>query len=66
MIYITKFNHELILLNNDLIESVEETPDTIITLISGKKLVVKESLKEIYAKVMEAKQIARQTGFIAE
>ena len=66
MIYITKFNHELILLNNDLIESVEETPDTIITLTSGKKLVVEESLREIYAKVMEAKQIARQTGFITE
>jgi len=66
MIYITKFNHELILLNNDLIESVEETPDTVITLTSGKKLVVQESLKEIYTKVMEAKQIARQTGFIAE
>jgi flagellar protein FlbD len=66
VIYITKFNHELILLNNDLIESVEETPDTIITLTSGKKLVVQESIKEIYTKVMEAKQIARQTGFIAE
>lgn len=66
MIYITKFNHELILLNNDLIESVEETPNTVITLTSGKKLIVQESLKEIYAKVMEAKQIARQTGFIAE
>jgi len=66
VIYITKFNRELILLNNDLIESVEETPDTVITLTSGKKLVVQESLKEIYTKVMESKQIARQTGFIAD
>lgn len=66
MIYITKFNHKLILLNNDLIESVEETPDTVITLTSGKKLIVQESLKDIYAKVMESKQIARQTGFIAD
>jgi len=66
MIYITKFNHDQILLNNDLIEQIEETPDTVITLVSGKKLVVQESMKEIYAKVMEAKQIARQTGFISE
>lgn len=66
MIYITKFNHEEILLNNDLIESVEETPDTVITLTSGKKLVVQESKKDIYKKVMEAKQIARQTGFITD
>lgn len=66
MIYITKFNHETVLLNNDLIEQVEETPDTVITLTTGKKLVVLESIQEIYEKVMEAKQISRQTGFITD
>ncbi len=66
MIYITKLNHEEVLLNNDLIEQIEETPDTVITLTTGKKLVVVESMRDIYAKVMEAKQIARQTGFITD
>ena len=66
MILITKLNHEQVLLNNDLIEQVEETPDTVITLTTGKKLVVTESMREIYAKVMEAKQISRQTGFITD
>jgi len=66
MIYITKYNHERVLINNDLIEQVEETPDTIITMTTGKKLVVHESMKEIYEKVMEAKQIARQTGYITD
>lgn len=66
MIYITKLNHEQVLLNNDLIEQVEETPDTVITLTTGKKLVVVEPMREIYKKVMEAKQIARQTGFITD
>lgn len=66
MIYITKFNHETILINNDLIEQVEETPDTVITLTTGKKILVLESIQEIYQKVMEARQIARQTGFITD
>ena len=66
MIYVTKLNHEKVLLNNDLIEHVEETPDTIITMTTGKKMVVTESMQEIYTKVMEAKQIARQTGFITD
>jgi flagellar protein FlbD len=66
MIYITKFNHQKVLLNNDLIEQVEETPDTVITLTTGKKLVVTESMSEIYEKVMKSKQIARQDGFITD
>lgn len=66
MIYITKFNHKKVLLNNDLIEQVEETPDTVITLTTGKKLVVTESMSEIYEKVMKSKQIARQDGFITD
>ncbi len=66
MIYITKFNHQCVLLNNDLIEQVEETPDTVITLTTGKKIVVTESMHDIYEKIMECKQIARQDGFIVD
>jgi len=64
MIYITKFNHETVLINQDLIEQVEETPDTVITLTTGKKLVILESMREIYEKVMEARQLSNQTSFI--
>ncbi len=38
MIEITKMNGQKILLNPDLIEMVEETPDTVIKLTTGKKL----------------------------
>lgn len=64
MIYITKFNHETVLINQDLIEQVEETPDTVITLTTGKKLVILESMHEVYEKIMEARQLFNQTGFI--
>jgi len=47
MIEVTKINDVKILVNQDLIEIVEETPDTVISLTTGKKLIVKESRQEI-------------------
>ncbi len=61
MIEITKMNGQKILLNPDLIEMVEETPDTVMTLTTGKKIIVKESrqevknLVELYRKDISAK-----------
>lgn len=56
MIYVTKMNNETVVINNDLIETVEETPDTVITLTTGKKYIVKESSSEIIDKVVEFKK----------
>lgn len=47
MIDVTKMNGGSITVNADLIETVEETPDTIITLTTGKKIIVKESRQEV-------------------
>ena len=47
MIEVTKINGSKLLINTNLIESVEETPDTMITLTSGKKIIVKESGHEV-------------------
>lgn len=47
MIDVTKMNGGSITVNADLIETVEETPDMIITLTTGKKIIVKESRQEI-------------------
>ena len=48
----TKINNEEIILNSDLIESISQTPDTIILLTSGKTILVKESLEEIIEKTV--------------
>lgn len=47
MIEVTKLNGSKVLINAELIESVEETPDTVISFITGKKIIVKESRQEI-------------------
>lgn len=47
MIDVTKMNGMDVTVNADLIETVEETPDTVITLTTGKKFIVKESRQEV-------------------
>ena len=47
MIDVTRMNGSLLTINNHLIEMVEETPDTVITLTTGKKIIVKESRQDI-------------------
>ena len=47
MIEVTKINGVKVLVNPDLIELVEETPDTVLTLTTGRKIIVKESRQEI-------------------
>lgn len=47
MIDVTRMNGSILTVNNHLIETVEETPDTVITLTTGKKIIVKESRQEV-------------------
>lgn len=56
MIEVTKLNDSKILINADLIELVEETPDTVITFTTGKKIVVKESRQDIKNLVISYKK----------
>jgi flagellar protein FlbD len=47
MIELTRINGKAMVINADLIVSVEATPDTVITLTSGAKIMVKESVRDI-------------------
>ena len=47
MVELTKISGQKVLVNPDLIELVEETPDTIVIFTTGRKLIVKESRQEI-------------------
>ena len=47
MIQLTRLNHQPITLNAELIQWVESSPDTVITLVNGEKLVVLESRQEV-------------------
>lgn len=51
MIYVTRLNGKTFVLNSDLIETMEETPDTVITLTGGNKYIVSESLDVLIDKI---------------
>ena len=53
MIKVTKLNNKEIVINADLIRFIEQTPDTLITLISGDKIIVKEPMDEIVKRAIE-------------
>lgn len=52
MITLTRLSGSVFALNSDLIERVDATPDTVITLVDGAKYVVAESLAEVVAAVL--------------
>lgn len=56
MIKVTRFNDSVFVVNAEIIQTVEETPDTVITLTTGTKFVVKESCEEIIERVIEYKK----------
>ena len=56
MIPLRRLNSKPLMINAELIESIESTPDTVVTLTSGNKLVVLDTLEEIQAKIIEYKR----------
>ena len=55
MINVTRLNDSKIVINSELIEFVEATPDTIVTLTTGQKILVRESVEEVVDMVKEYK-----------
>jgi flagellar protein FlbD len=57
MIQLTRINHLPLVLNSDLIEHLESTPDTVISLTTGQKMVVEESVEEVVRRVVEFRRL---------
>ena len=52
MIEVTRLQNQPIVINADLIEFVEETPDTMISMTTGKKILVKESVSQVIDRIV--------------
>jgi len=52
MIRLTRLNNQALTVNSDLIKFVEQSPDTLITLVTGEKIVVRESAEEVLARLI--------------
>lgn len=56
MIEVTRINNTHFVINADWIETIESTPDTVITLTNGKKYIVTEKVEDVINRVIEYKQ----------
>jgi flagellar protein FlbD len=59
MIKVTRLNGKEFVVNADLIQYLEETPDTIITLVNHEKVVVREKVDEVIRRVVEYSRAIR-------
>jgi flagellar protein FlbD len=53
MITVTRLNGSDFILNDDLIEFIEKTPDTVISMSTGRKVTVKEGAEEVIQKIVQ-------------
>ncbi len=63
MIKLTRLNQSEVVVNVEMIEFVEETPDTLISLISGKKVLVTEPVDLVVNRVIEYKKTCNKPLF---
>jgi len=53
MIQLTRLNSQPLTVNSDLIKFVEQSPDTVITLVTGEKVIVLETANEVLERVVQ-------------
>ena len=53
MIHLTRLNNTTVTINSDLIKAIEQSPDTVITLLNGEKILVQEPVNEIVARIID-------------
>ena len=59
MITVTRLDERIVVLNADLIKMIESTPDTIITLINGDTLIVRETVDEVVRRAVDYQRQVR-------
>lgn len=53
MIKLTRLNNQPLAVNSDLIKFVEQAPDTVITLVNGEKIVVRENAEQVLQSIIQ-------------
>ena len=62
MIKLTRLNDRSIILNAELIKTIEQTPDTLITLVNGDRLLVREDVDDVVERAIEYGRRIRTFG----
>jgi flagellar protein FlbD len=63
MILLTRLNNRPLVVNSDMIKFIENTPDTVITLVTGEKVVVLETVAEVMQEILDfRRQVVAAAG----
>ena len=65
MIRLTRLNNRPLVVNSELIKFIENAPDTVITLVTGEKIVVLETAEEVMARIEEYRRRLRAPRVVA-
>ena len=65
VIEVHRLNGEAFLLNSDMIETIDVTPDTVLRLLNGHRYVVKEKVRDVYKKIIAFRIAAGYTCIVA-
>ncbi|MDP3444546.1 MAG: flagellar FlbD family protein [Ignavibacteria bacterium] len=63
MILVTRFDGSTFFINAELIRSIEHTPDTVITLTTDYKIIVRDTAEQILDRIMKYQQLVRGAEF---
>ncbi|MCD6256578.1 flagellar FlbD family protein [Candidatus Aerophobetes bacterium] len=59
MIEVTRFNGRKLVINAELVKFVESTPDTLITLTTNDRILVKDKVEEVVEKIIQYQRLIR-------
>jgi flagellar protein FlbD len=62
MIAVTRLDGSAILLNEDLIETIEQTPDTVLSLVNGHKLMVRDNPAQLVQRVIDFRRVVARSN----
>ena len=65
MIEVHRLNGERFLLNSDMIETINVTPDTVVRLLNGHRYIVREGIDEVCEKIVAFRRLAGYTCIVA-
>jgi flagellar protein FlbD len=60
MLQLTRLNNSPLIVNSDLVKFVEQSPDTVITLVNGEKILVREKADEVLNRIVEFRRSVLQ------
>jgi len=67
MILLTRLNNRPLVVNSDMIKFIENTPDTVITLVTGEKVVVLETVAEVLEEILNfRRQVVAAAGSMVQ